>query len=171
MPPAESLVSRSQCASCVLFPGFRSRPVFSYHTPGTVPTRTPTTSGDLPFLPFPPTCDLDVLFPSGFHTTPSSLVDQQRGSSLALRRPIPFTKNCREGTYFRQGLINVISALKPKGRLQDTKIRKWDSVSGKGLTKETRVWDLALNCPSLCSTTVYSYSPATRGSDEDLVAI
>lgn len=33
------------------------------------------------------------------------------------------------------------------------------------------MWDFALDCASLCSTTVYSYSPATRGTDEDLVAI
>lgn len=173
--PPESLVSRSSALPVFCFlvsgPGLSFSLTLSHHTPGTVPIRTPTSSGDLPFLLSPPTCDLDVLFPSGFHTRPTSPVDQQRGPSLALRRPIPFTKDSKERAHFRQGLINVISALKPKGRLQDTKIRKWDSVNGKGLTKETRLWDLALNCPSLCSTTVYSYSPATRGSDEDLVAI
>lgn len=102
----------------------------AYHTLGTVPIRTPTSSGDLPFLPFPLPGTSTFYFlldstPGLPHSSTSNAAHPSLSNLLSLS-----PRTARKGP-FPPG-THVISALKSKGRLQDTKIRKWDSVNGKG---------------------------------------
>lgn len=135
VPPAESLVSRSSALPVFCFlvsgPGL-SFP--SYHTPGTVPIRTPTTSGDLdlPFLPSP------YLRPRRFipfRIPHQACLTRRPATRLIPRSPTahPFHQELLRKGLFPPATDQCHLRSKTKRETAGyTKIRKRDSVNGKG---------------------------------------